>query len=72
MGNIGCLNYAASKAGITTLIILLKSAGEVAACGVQGQCTPGFLTESDMTDAIPEKNERCHASSRHNETNWSS
>lgn len=52
-GNIGQVNYAASKAG---LIGLTKSvAREVAARGIRvNAIAPGFI-ESDMTDAIPEK-----------------
>ena len=70
MGNIGQANYAASKAG---LIGFTKSvAREVAARGVRvNAIAPGFI-ESDMTDAIPEKNERCYDCSSANETYWSS
>lgn len=53
VGNIGQVNYAASKAG---LIGLTKSvAREVANRGIRvNAIAPGFI-ESDMTDAIPEK-----------------
>lgn len=53
VGNIGQVNYAASKAG---LIGLTKSvAREVANRGIRvNAIAPGFI-ESDMTDAIPER-----------------
>ena len=53
MGNVGQVNYAASKAGV---IGMTKSAAkELASRGITiNAIAPGFI-ESDMTDALPEK-----------------